>query len=525
VPGIDTPAGAGTHHGSVLRPHQVPGCPLADLAALLGLAERPGGVVTGVTHASGAARPGDLYAALAGQRRHGAEFTAAAAAAGAAAVLTDPAGAAMIARDGRRLPVLVTGDPRARLGEVAARVYGDPTTRVPVVGITGTAGKTSTAYLVDAGLRAAGRTPALLGTVETRLDDLVIDSARTTPEATDLQALLAVAVERGVDSVVMEVSSHALAMGRVGGVRFAVGAFTNFGLDHLDFHADEAGYFAAKARLFDGRCRVEVLNHDDPALVPLRRPGTVTCSAAGDPAATWRAEDIGLGEARDPDSEGYGFRQRFTAVGPDGAVPAGVGQPGRHSVANALLAIAALVAVGVDPAVAAAGVAAGRNVPGRLERVGGRDGALGVVDYAHKPDAIVAVLATLRSVASTRGGRLICVIGAGGDRDAGKRAPMGAAAARGADLVLVTDDNPRTEDPAAIRAEVLAGARVAGGAEVQEVAGRRTAIDVAVGRAAPPDVVAVLGKGHERGQEIAGQTHPFDDRTVLAEALGAVGVR
>ena len=559
MPGLDTPAGAGTHQGSVPRPAPVPGCPLADLAALLGLAERPAGVVTGVTHASDAVRPGDLYAALAGQRRHGAEFAAAAAAAGATAVLTDPAGAAMIAGAGLRLPVLVTGDPRGRLGEVAARVYGDPTARLPVIGITGTAGKTSTAYLVDAGLRAAGHHPALLGTVETRLGDLVIDSVRTTPEATDLQALLAVAEQRGVGAVVMEVSSHALALGRVSGVRFAVGAYTNFGQDHLDFHADEADYFAAKARLFDGRCRVEVLNHDDPALAPLRRPGTVTCSAAGDPAATWRAEEIRPGrfpdqDAADPGSDAGelgsdagelgskagelgpeaselgpeagdpGFSQRFTAVGPAGAVPAGVAQPGRHSVANALLAIAALVAIGVDPAVAAAGVAGGRDVPGRLERVGGDGGVLGVVDYAHKPDAVVAVLATLRSVARARGGRLICVIGAGGDRDAGKRAPMGAAAAQGADLVLVTDDNPRSEDPAAIRAQVLAGARAAAGGEVREVAGRRTAIEVAVARAAPADVVAVLGKGHERGQEVAGRTYPFDDRTVLAEALQAVGV-
>jgi UDP-N-acetylmuramoyl-L-alanyl-D-glutamate--2,6-diaminopimelate ligase len=469
--------------------------------------------VTGTTHASGAVRPGDMYAALPGARRHGAEFVPEAVAAGAAAVLTDPAGAAAARTAG--VPALVVDDPRAVLGEVAAAVYGDPTARLTVLGITGTAGKTSTAYLIDAGLRAAGHTTALIGTVETRLGDTVLDSVRTTPEATDLHAMLAYGLERGVTSVVMEVSSHALAMGRVGGVRFAVGGWTNFGLDHLDFHADADDYFAAKARLFDGRCRVEALNLDEPALRPLVRPATVTFSAAGDPAATWRAVDV-TGTVR----------QRFTALaapgtsGPEGVVvPAGVALPGRHNVANALLALAVLVAVGVAAETAAEAVAALPAVPGRLEPVGPPDGpVLGVVDYAHKPDSIVAALAALRAVAAERGGRLICVLGAGGDRDRAKRPVMGRAAAGGADLVLVTDDNPRTEDPAAVRADVLAGART-GPAEVVEAPGRRDAIAEAVARARPGDVVAVLGKGHERGQEIDGRIEPFDDREELAAAL------
>jgi UDP-N-acetylmuramoyl-L-alanyl-D-glutamate--2,6-diaminopimelate ligase len=462
-------------------------------------------LVTGATHASDQVRPGDLYAALPGQRRHGAEFIASAAAAGARAVLTDPAGASAAAAAG--LPALVVVDPRAVLGTVAARVYGDPTDRLPVVGITGTAGKTSTAYLLEAGLLAAGRTPALLGTVETRLGELRIDSVRTTPEATDLHALFAVALERGVDAVAMEVSSHALALDRVGGVRFAVGGFTNLGLDHLDFHPDAEAYFAAKARLFDGRCRVEVLNADDPALAALRKPATVSFSAAGDRTASWYATGVT-----------GAYQQRFTAHGPAGPVAAGVALPGTHNVANALLAIAALAALGLDPAVVAEGVAGCPGVPGRLERVGAGDPVLGVVDYAHKPDAIVAALAALRPVARQRGGRLVCVIGAGGERDAGKRPLMGAAAAQGAELVIVTDDNPRGEDPAAIRAGVLTGARRAGG-QVREVAGRRAALAEAVRLAAPGDVVAVLGKGHERGQEVAGEVHPFDDRLALAEAL------
>nr|WP_232072592.1 UDP-N-acetylmuramoyl-L-alanyl-D-glutamate--2,6-diaminopimelate ligase [Phytohabitans flavus] len=482
---------------------------MAGLAALVGVTTPADPLVSGVTHASGDVRPGDLYAALPGARRHGAEFVADAARAGAVAVLTDPAGAS--AADAAGLPAIVLDDPRDALGVIAASVYGDPTEHLTVIGITGTAGKTSTAYLVESGLRAAGHVTGLIGTVETRLGDLVVDSVRTTPEATDLHALLAVARERGVTAVVMEVSSHALAMGRVGGVRFDVGGYTNFGLDHLDFHADAADYFAAKAKLFDGRCRVEILNLDDKALTPLLKPSTVTYSAAGSPAATWRASDI----------SGSAYAQRFTALGPDGAVEAGVSLPGRHNVANALLAIAALVAVGVDPATAASGVASCPGVPGRLERVAAPGPVLGVVDYAHKPDAIVAALAALRELATDRGGRLFCVIGAGGDRDKAKRPLMGRAAAEGADVVVVTDDNPRTEDPAAIRRGVLDGVTAA--AEFFEVAGRRAAIDFAVGKTAPGDIVAVLGKGHERGQEVGGEVLPFDDQVELAAALAEVG--
>ncbi|MEU7574140.1 MULTISPECIES: UDP-N-acetylmuramoyl-L-alanyl-D-glutamate--2,6-diaminopimelate ligase [unclassified Micromonospora] len=493
------------------RPTTVLPVRLGDLADRLAVPTPEGAAelaVTGVTHASHEVRPGDLYAALPGSRRHGAEFTAAAAAAGAVAVLTEPAGVPLAADAG--LPVLVVDDARGVLGTVAATIYGDPTAGLTVIGVTGTAGKTSTSYLIESGLRAAGHVTGLIGTVETRLGDLVVDSVRTTPEATDLHAMLAVARERGVDAVVMEVSSHALVMGRVGGVRFDVGGYTNFGSDHLDFHADEADYFAAKARLFDGRCRVEVLNHDDPALRPLHKPGTVTYSAAGDRGATWWADQV----------SGEGYAQHFTLHGPDAvALPTGVALPGRHNVANALLAVATLVAAGVDPDTAARGVAACGGVPGRLELVSGDAPVRGVVDYAHKANAIEAVLTALRGLT---GGRLVCVLGAGGDRDRGKRPVMGEVAARGADVVLVTDDNPRTEDPATIRAEVLAGAYAAATpARVIEVPGRRAAIEEAVRVAEPGDVVAVLGKGQERGQEIGGEVLPFDDRVELAVALRA----
>ncbi len=450
------------------RPSDVAAVPVGDLAAVAGARLRVGdthrdGLVTGVTHDSSRVQPGDLYVAISGATRHGAEFADLVISAGAAAILTDDSGAARIPTGA--VPVLVVDDPRAVLGAVAARTYGDPTARLPIIGITGTAGKTSSAYLIESGLAAAGHVTCMIGTVETRIAGETLDSVRTTPEATDLHALLAVALERGATAAVMEVSSHALAFGRVGGVHFEVGGFTNFGQDHLDFHSDVEDYFAAKARLFDGRCRVEVLNLDDPAVRRLVRPALpsqrdqITFSALGDPAATWRAESISR----------IGFGQSFTAVHEDlGTVPMSVSLPGRHNVANALLALASLVEVGVSPHVAAEGIAACRGVPGRLELVGAAGPVLGVVDYAHKPDAIVAALAALRDVTAgtaedgsaqasgagqrRSGGRVLCVIGAGGDRDRGKRPLMGAAAAHGADLVLVTDDNPRSEDPAAIRA-------------------------------------------------------------------------
>jgi UDP-N-acetylmuramoyl-L-alanyl-D-glutamate--2,6-diaminopimelate ligase len=499
---------------------------LAELAASVGARLVPGGSGTsggpggaasddrrpgGVTHDSAAIRPGDVFAALPGVRTHGARFAAAAAAAGAIAALTDPDGADAVAAAG--LTALITSDPRAVLGPFAAAVYGDPSSRLAVYGITGTNGKTTTAYLVEAGLRAAGHVTGLFGTVGTQLAGEPVPSARTTPEAPDLQALLAVAVERGVSAVVMEISSHALALDRVTGIRLAAGAFTNLGVDHLDFHGDQERYFAAKARLFDGRAAVEIVNADDPAGVRLIRPGTITVSAAGDASAVWWATEV----------RADGFDQRFTAAGPDAiSIPVQVAMPGAYSVANALMALAILDVAGVPATVASAAIAAAGQVPGRMERVTAGD-VVGVVDYAHDPGSVAAALAALRPVTH---GRLICVLGCGGDRDPGKRPGMGAAAAAGADLLIATDDNPRSEDPAAIRAAMLAGVAAVPAdrrAEVREIGDRRAAIRAAAAEAMPGDCVVVLGKGHEPGQEIAGVVHPFDDRVVLADALAPVG--
>jgi UDP-N-acetylmuramoyl-L-alanyl-D-glutamate--2,6-diaminopimelate ligase len=455
--------------------------------------------LTGVSLAADAVEPGDLFAALPGFHRHGAEFASQAVERGAVCVLTDARGAELV---GGLLPVLVVEDPRTLTGEVAARVYGRPSEHLNLIGITGTNGKTSTAYLVEAGLAYAKRTTGIIGTVETRIAGERIESERTTPEAPELQALLAVAVERGVTDVVMEVSSHALALGRVAGCRFKAAGFTMFGTDHLDFHSDLDDYFSAKARLFDGRAEFEVLNADDARVATLA-DGVNRTFSLKDPAADYYAHDIA----------GDGFTQSFELSGPKGSGKGRVNMPGRHNVANAVLAVALLETVGITAATALAGVASCTGVPGRMELVSGDNPVRGVVDYAHKPEAITAVLAALRE---STPGRIIAILGAGGDRDRSKRPLMGAAAAGGADLVIVTDDNPRTEDPARIRDEVAAAVQ---GVPCRNIPGREAAVREAVALAAPGDAIALLGKGHETVIETADGPVDSDDRVLLASAM------
>ncbi|MGY1779415.1 UDP-N-acetylmuramoyl-L-alanyl-D-glutamate--2,6-diaminopimelate ligase [Geodermatophilus sp. SYSU D01036] len=503
-----------TGTGSVPRPAGTRPLALSALRDLVGdpVEGDPATPVHGVTLATPEVRPGDLYAALPGARTHGARFAADAAARGAAAVLTDPTGRDQAVATG--LPVCVVDAPRALLGDVAARVYGEPARRLPVVGITGTNGKTTTAYLVEAGLAAAGRGTGLLGTVQTRTRargvETAFPSVRTTPEAPVLHALLATMAESGVDSVVMEVSSHALVQGRVGGVPFAAAGFTNLSQDHLDFHRDLEDYFQAKALLFDGRAAREVVVVDDGhgrRLAGMLGGRAVTVSAEGNPA-DWAA--TGVAPAPDGGSA-------FTLTGPGGTWPARVRLPGRFNVTNAVLAVALLDAVGVPVAAALEGIATA-VVPGRMEPVDAGQPFTAVVDYAHTPDAVASALAALRGATT---GRLVTVLGCGGDRDPGKRPAMGAAAALGSDHLVVTDDNPRSEDPAAIRAAVLAGVPAERRGSVEEIGDRRAAIARAVALARPGDTVLVAGKGHETGQEVAGTVTPFDDRAVLREVLTA----
>ena len=515
---------------SALRPRVTPGLTLPTLAARVGAVPADGPAlpavrISGVTLRAQDSISGDLFAALPGASTHGAQYTGAALEAGAVAVLTDADGAAMIHRllgDPAPVPILVHPVPRSVLGALAADVYGHPSDRVVVLGVTGTSGKTTTAHLIEAGLRAAGRTAGLIGTVGVRIAGEDVPSALTTPEAPALQALLAVMAERGVDTVVMEVSSHALELGRVDGIHFAVGGFTNLSRDHLDFHPTMEAYFDAKARLFDPSSplhahRAVVCVDDEAGRAMARRAADAVTVSTDGQSADWRVEDV-VSLDGDPRSG----LQEFTAVDPAGVHHRlRIRLPGRYNVANALLALAMLDVIGVSPEQAAPGLRTA-SVPGRLEVIERGQDFLAVVDYAHKPGALRAVLETLRRP----GSRLAVVFGAGGNRDPGKREPMGAVAAELADLVVVTDDNPRDEDPAAIRAAIVAGARAVRrepAADVVEIGDRYEAIVHTVGWARRGDVVVIAGKGHETGQTGGGQTRPFDDRDELARALDGRG--
>ncbi|WP_207782290.1 UDP-N-acetylmuramoyl-L-alanyl-D-glutamate--2,6-diaminopimelate ligase [Phytoactinopolyspora limicola] len=530
------PAGAG------LRPAGVAPYPLGRLRELLPLGAVPDDAdleVTGITHNSRQVVAGDLFAALPGAATHGARFVEAALDAGAAAIFTDEDGASVAGEAASRagVPVVVVDHPRAWLGEIAAAVYGHPAKDLMMLGVTGTNGKTTTSYLIEAGLRQAGLVVGLMGTVQTRIGATVMPSVRTTPEATDVHATLAVMREHGASACVMEVSSHALAFGRVDGIRFDVAGFTNLSQDHLDFHAGMEDYFAVKTRLFTSRrsARAVVCVDDEYGR---RLAAQIDLPGATVAAAGWQRGATTTAPAHDEPARDPRVRWRVEPgepvrlAGTDGrVVDLQVPLPGDFNVANTALAVAMLVEAGIDAEVAAAGVGGCPGVPGRMERVHVDDpeAPMMVVDYAHTPDAIENVLLALRTPRpGHQPGMLVAVTGAGGDRDRDKRPLMGAAAARHADVLVITDDNPRQESPEAIRAAVRAGAgRLDTGGDVVEVADRRGAIRAALDRVrGPDDIVVVLGKGHEPGQEIAGTVYPFDDRVVLREEyLGKMGKR
>lgn len=521
-----------------LRPRRVDPRPVSDLAGRLGLTvsfppgadagavSRPGSAaeavlasgearLTGVAHASQAVQPGDLYAALPGARTHGARYVADAVARGAVAVLTDPAGRDVAGAAG--VPVLVAGDPRSVLGEAAAFVYDYPARDLTVVGVTGTNGKTTVTSLLHAVLTHVHGAAGLVGTISTHIGEQVVPSVRTTPEASDLHAILALLREQGITACAIEVSSHALALGRVGGLVVDVAGFTNLSHDHQDFHPSMEHYFATKASLFTPeRSRRGVVVVDDawgrrlaqtasvPVLTLAAVPDEATAPEVRD--AAWSVSEI------QPEAAGTRASLRDpTGASHDLHVPL----PGLVNVANAALTVALAVECGIDASSAVDALATAPMVPGRMELVSGEQRPVVVVDYAHSPDALERALATLRATCPAP---LVVVVGAGGDRDRAKRGPMGAVAAAGADVVVVTDDNPRTENPGGIRAAVLAGARSVRQAQVIEVASRREAIDVAVERAGEGTVL-VAGKGHEQGQEIGTTIEPFDDRDVARECL------
>jgi UDP-N-acetylmuramoyl-L-alanyl-D-glutamate--2,6-diaminopimelate ligase len=457
-------------------------------------------VVTGCTHDSRQVRPGDLYAALPGAHAHGAAFADQAVADGAVAVLTDAEGAVGLGA----IPALVADEPREVLGHVAAWVHGNPAAELTLVGVTGTNGKTTTSFMVEAGLRAAGATTGLIGTVVNRVAGREVKASRSTPESTDLQAMFAAMREQGVTAAVMEVSSEGIAQGRVNGTPFDVSLFLNLSQDHLNFHGTMEAYYQAKADLFTpARSRQGLANADDEAGRRLLGEAPIPMTSFGvGSTATWCAQDVDLR----PDGSS------FRVVGPDTDLATSVRLPGDFNVCNALAALAALAAAGVDTTAAARGIAELPGVPGRMERVDGGDGFAALVDFAHTPEAVRTLMTAVRRVTE---GRVIVVLGCGGDRDHGKRSLMGQAAVAGADIAVFTSDNPRSEDPLAILAEMGPGAALV-------EPDRRTAIRWAVEQARPGDTVVVAGKGHEGGQEVDGVVTPFDDRQVLREALQEV---
>ncbi len=454
--------------------------------------------VTSLAYDSRSVRPGALFLCVSGFERDGHDFAAPAVAAGAVALVVErPLGLGV--------PELVVPSVRAAIAPLAARFYGDPSSRLRVIGVTGTNGKTTTAFLVRALLEAAGERCALLGTVKAVIGGREHAVARTTPEAVDLQAAFAAMAAAGDAACAMEVSSHALELHRADAIHFAAAIFTNLTQDHLDFHPSMDAYFAAKRRLFELGPEIAVLNLDDPygRRLAAELPDAVTFAVQGEADYTAREASFTLSDAR------------FVLGSPEGEIALRSPLPGAFNVANVLGAVAAVHRLGVPLEVVAAALPGIEPVPGRFQPVDEGQPFAVLVDYAHTPDSLENVLRAARSLSA---GRLICIFGCGGDRDRGKRPQMGRIAAELADAVVVTSDNPRSEDPEAIVAEVRAGA--AGAAEVEAVVDRRAAIARGVERAGPGDVVVIAGKGHEQGQEFAGgRKLPFDDVDVAREAL------
>jgi UDP-N-acetylmuramoyl-L-alanyl-D-glutamate--2,6-diaminopimelate ligase len=524
---------------------------LATLLADVGLSTDalrgdPGAVVASVAHDHRRVEPGALFCCVPGRTVDGHDLAGAAVAAGAVALVVerfldgpDPTGPGPAGPDPARpdrpggrptgvdpagvdvaaVPQVLVPSVRAVMGPLAAGVLGRPSEAVQVLGVTGTNGKTTVTYLLEAMVREAGGRPGVIGTVEVRIDGQPEAGVHTTPEAPELQLLLARMRDAGCDTVAMEVSSHALDQGRVNGTRFAVGCFTNLSHEHLDYHGSLAAYFEAKAALFDpARTAVAAVNVADPHGVRINE----RCRAKGIATRTWaapatptvpadvRAEEIRIGPGWST------FRLVAPELGPAGEAVR-LGLLGRYNIGNAVGAAATGLAAGLPVDAVVMGLEAATVVPGRLERVDAGQDFTVVVDYAHTPDALRHVLVAARELTRRADARVLVVFGAGGDRDRSKRPLMGRVAEELADLVVVTTDNARSEDPAAIAAEVRAGLTDPAAAVVE--LDRRAAIALAIAAARPGDIVVVAGKGHEQGQTAGGATVPFDDRAVARACL------
>lgn len=459
--------------------------------------------ISDVTHDSRMVEPGALYVAVRGFSADGHEYVGQAAARGAAAICVDH-------RVEFNIPQLLVPSTRAALGPLAAAVWDHPSRNFTLIGVTGTNGKTTVTHMIEAITTAAGMRTGLIGTVGARVsggsdpDTLQIPLERTTPEASELQRLFARMSAAGSDVVVMEVSSHAMSLGRVAGTDFALGAFTNLSQDHLDFHQTMDEYFEAKASFF------EMV----PAAV-VQADGTWGSRLIGRLPATKAVIRVGEGgDVSATDVSLYVDHSTFTLHIGDRMIPITLPIAGRFNVDNALVAAGCASHIGIPLGQVAGGLADLLPVPGRFEHVSSDSGPNVVVDYAHTPDGVANAVRAGRAIAA---GRLIVVVGAGGDRDQAKRPLMGAAAAA-ADQVFLTSDNPRSEDPDVIINQILVG--INDRAMVQIEPDRRRAIHAAIAYATPGDLVLILGKGHEPGQDVGGIVSPFDDRVVAKEALG-----
>jgi len=467
--------------------------------------------VGGVAYDSRRVQPGDVFVALRGLKDDGARFAGQAIAAGAVCVIAESA-----APEGAPVPWHIVDDARAALALAAGRFHGDPSQELLLVGITGTNGKTTTGHVVASIMEAAGIPCGLMGTVAYRVAGRDEPATRTTPESPDLQLLLRRMVTAGAGACVMEVSSHALALKRTHGLRFAAAGFTNLTRDHLDFHGSMEAYFEAKKGLFTH------LSPGAPAVINIDDPWGVTLAGAGGRTVTYAVD--ARADVRPLDVRQSLSGLTFQAVTPQGSVQVQSRLVGRANLYNLLCAIGLASELGLSGAAIERGIATLTGVPGRFELVSTEhDEVAVVVDYAHTDDALRNLLETARSL--TRG-RVITVFGCGGERDRSKRPLMGLVATRLGDLTILTSDNPRGEDPARIVEEVLLGTVGAPkGGEVRTELDRRAAIEMAIEAARPGDIVLVAGKGHEKTQELGGATSPFDDVAVAVDALAARRVR
>jgi len=478
---------------------------LAKLGARLNLQVSADVEITGITHDSRAVIDGDLYVAIPGLTQHGINFAQQAIDNGAVAIASDQPGCEIAKNLG--LPWLLLGDARLDMASVAAEFYGHPEQKLKMIGVTGTNGKTTITQILRTLLLGAGHSVGVIGTLGAFVGDLEIPSKRTTPESTDLFKLLAQMVSAGADTVCMEVSSHALELHRVAGIKFDVAIFTNLTQDHLDFHGSMENYFAAKQKLFtDSRCKVAVIDCDDDwgrkLISSTDAQQVISVGAIGD----WRISDV---------LTQLSGSTRFNLESPTQNFDVSIPMYGEFNAKNAALCLATCAILGLDPLVVKDSLANLPQVPGRMQLVASNSDFLAFVDYAHTPDAVEKVLTEILVAKPTK---LITVIGCGGDRDSSKRPLMGQIAARLADVVVITDDNPRSEDPAQIRQAVFEGT-LGQPAQVFKIGDRRDAIAFAISLAGSGDVVAVLGKGHEVGQEVNGIITEFDDVKVIREVI------